>query len=145
MAASKENASARAAACRPVVDGYARVGTRVAGVPPRWDFPTSPYLGARFNECTDTMTVYFGGYSGITHYNIKWAEEGTACAPYIQCKQIEVGPGLRRIHRIGGNELASRPVLNVQACKRGGFLQSSSCTRWSPTIRFQTPLVGVSD
>jgi hypothetical protein len=38
-----------------------------------------------------------------------------------------------------------RPVLNVQACERGGFLQSSSCTRWSPTIKFATPLVGDPD
>jgi hypothetical protein len=135
-AGSKSTPVAKAAACYTATDGYSNSGTRVAGVPARWEYGTSPYIGARYNQCSDTLSVYYGGYTGIDYYNLRWNQDGAVGTP--RNNQAELGPGLRRVARFGSDRVGGRLLLNVQACNRGGFLQSSSCTRWSPTLRFHT-------
>lgn len=118
-----------------VRDGTATAGVNIGGKPTRWEYGNSPSIGVRFDSCADVFKVYVGGYSGITHHNIRYSY----FAPLKHEGQVEVGP------KPGGYYISASPHLlppghkqaitfSVQACKRGGFLQSSSCTRWSPPV-----------
>ncbi|GAA3058399.1 hypothetical protein GCM10010464_23710 [Pseudonocardia yunnanensis] len=110
------------------VDGFATEGQEIPGSPKRYEFGDSPYVGVRYDRCLQTIKVYFGGYTGITHYNISpgWGP------------QLELAPLERGVWTAGRNfrPLPPRDTLHfsVQACKRGGFLGRSTCTAWSPVV-----------
>ena len=137
--AAEPKATAAAVAC-PTWNAYSTErALTVQGVPLRYKFGTSPYIGAGYNECARTVTVYFGGYPRATHYNIRFTRIDVE--PPTMVKQIETGPATRGIRRVGvggGTGIGGQLVLSVQACTRGGFLQSSSCTRFSPRIGWGT-------
>jgi hypothetical protein len=102
-------------------------GTRTGSNPVRFKFRNTPYVGVRWDRC-GALKIYYGGYSRITHYNVKY---GTAFP-----RQVERGPGKAQVFDVGNwhGYFMSRFEVAVQACNRGGALQSSSCTRWSPTV-----------
>lgn len=107
-------------------------GTREGSNPVRYAYANSPYLGVRFDSCGDVVRIYYGGYTGNTHYNIRW----TNADPRLGPKQIEVGPGAARVYTLTASPYHGlRVSFNVQACKRSTSLfTSSTCTRWSPTV-----------
>ena len=109
-----------------VNNGRAYSGRAIGGSPPRFEYDNSPYLGARYDSCGDSVKLYYGGYTGITHYNIRWGNT-----------QREVGPGQARVLTLNASQFGEGDVdFVVQACKRGsGPFSTSSCTRWSPPVR----------
>jgi hypothetical protein len=130
----------RAAPCK-INDGIATTGASVGDNPVRYEYGNSPYLGARYNSCLDVIKVYYGGYDpgvprGVTHYNvIRHAQVGSY--PPIRFGQGELRATTTRMvwtvtPRPNANHVAS---FTVQACRKGPVDVSSTCTRWSPTVR----------
>ncbi|MBF8191290.1 hypothetical protein ITP53_37440 [Nonomuraea sp. K274] len=120
-------AAPSAAAGCVIRDGVSSTGTETGRNPTRFEYTDSPYLGARYNSCTDKVVLYYGGYTNTAagwHYNVRFTTGG----------QRELSPGSSRkwtFNNPGGTSLSAV----VQLCKKGGFAQRSSCTRWSPTVR----------
>lgn len=119
----------RAAACL-IRDGDSRSGRRVGSNPVRYEYANSPYVGVRYDSCGDVLKIYHGGFRGITHYNIRYY----TAAPN-STKQVESGPGTARVYTLSASPFNGyRFSVAVQGCKRGGTFESSSCTRFSPTV-----------
>lgn len=136
-AVAAQQASPTAQAACTIRDGTASTGVRVGRAPIRYEYGNSPYLGVRYDSCADVVKVYFGGYTGITHYNLRYKESDRHPFNCGGCRfsQMEFGPGTARVWTMTAR--SPEPHLNtysVQACKRGGLFESSSCTRWSPTV-----------
>jgi hypothetical protein len=105
-----------------ITDGVADSGRALPAKPLRYEYENSPYLGVRRDDCAGTIKIYYGGYTGITHYNLRVGAVQREIAPLARGVVVE---SIRR---------GDHPSITVQACKRGGIFESSSCTRWSPTI-----------
>lgn len=112
------------------VDAVATVGQEITGSPKRYEFGDSPYIGARYDKCLQTYKVYYGGYSGITHYNLR-----PSWGPQVELAAHERGVWTAPKH--ARNWPQSDLRFTVQACKRGGFLERSSCSAWSPEVSFR--------
>ena len=85
------------AACG-VTDGTssgAQLGTRVGSNPVRFKFADSPYMGVRFDSCANVLRAYYGGWTGNTHYNLRYDGGGPYIAP--PAKQIQLAPGPARV------------------------------------------------
>ncbi|MBP2366479.1 hypothetical protein [Pseudonocardia parietis] len=115
-------------------DGTARSGRRVGSNPVRFDYPDAPYVGARYDSCRGEITVYYGGYTGNTHYNVM-----------VNGRQSEVGPGEAKKRTIPVTP-GSFVSAQVQSCERGRVVtrwplppirERSTCTRFSPTVTVQ--------
>lgn len=112
-------------ACR-VRDGVGTTGKEIGKNPYRYEYDNSPYLGVRFDECGDSVKIYFGGYtSGITHYNLR----------DMRGNQQELAPKAKGVLTVTPPRGVRTYSWVVQACTRGGTFQKSSCTRWSPTVK----------
>jgi hypothetical protein len=118
-------------------DGSARDGRRVGANPIRFDYPDSPYVGARYDSCQGVVRIHFGGYvSGVTHYNVR-----------VNGGQVETraGEALLITRQVGPGGPVS---IDAQACTRGRIItpvpgfppirERSSCTRFSPLVTVQT-------
>jgi hypothetical protein len=105
-------------------------GSRIQGNPPRYRYSNSPYLGAVSDQCSKTVTLYYGNYTSNV-YNIRWSDSSG------NAKQIEVpnrgGPRQKTMSWSRFSE-ESKYYFTVQACNKGGLFTSSSCTAWSPTL-----------
>lgn len=126
---SAPSATARASACI-TLDGTARNALTYGSNPTRYKYSGSPYLGMRYNSCAGTIRVYYGGFNGVTHYNLK--------PVYPNTTQLEVAGGLRRVLTRNETDWGLRG-FTVQGCSRGGLFSSSTCTRWSPTVTILIP------
>jgi hypothetical protein len=125
-AAAQPQSHAAAAARCTIRDGTSPTGGRIGSNPTKYRYGNSPYLGVRYNSCQDTFRVYYGGYTtNLTHYNLRWYHAGW--------HQTEMRPFQNGLHTMTAIHSSVIPFL-VQACNRGGILQRSSCTRWSPTV-----------
>jgi hypothetical protein len=128
QSAEMEVAALAAAPMRPagpciVRDGTATSGVKVGSNPPRYEYGNSPYLGVRYDSCADVFKIHYGGYTGITHYNLR-----------INLGQRELRPREAGVLTMTPIFVPSSSTFAVQACKRGGLFERSSCTRWSPTV-----------
>jgi hypothetical protein len=118
---AQQTAPMARAAC--VKDGVAEDGREVGANPYRYKFDGSPYLGVRWDQCGDSITLYYGGTSGMTHYNLR----------DVHGSQI-------RLRNFANGQLRFPPPRErsywwiVQACKEGGVFTKTSCTRWSPAV-----------
>ncbi|WP_188187758.1 hypothetical protein [Nonomuraea sp. SYSU D8015] len=120
--------TAQASTADPCVirDGTSSKGYRVGSNPTRYTYDDTPYLGARYNSCTNKVTLYYGGYSAAPgyYYNLRTGAGA----------QWEVQPGSARKYTMrapGGTYMTAM----VQLCRRGELLHRSTCTRWSPQVR----------
>jgi hypothetical protein len=131
LAAQPSPASAADQLFPPCVrDGLGTGGMNLGGRPNRFEYRDSPYLGMRYDHCRLELRFHLGGYTGITHYNLRWYTSRPD-----DVHQIEVAAGPAKLYTLRAGDLyGARVWANVQACRRGGFLQPSSCTRWSPTV-----------
>ncbi|MER7780440.1 hypothetical protein ABTZ21_36550 [Streptomyces sp. NPDC096191] len=108
-------------------DGYPPGGGRnLGGNPPKYNWDFTPHIGARYSSCGRFISLYYGGATNITHYNVRWA------APGENWKQSELRAGAKMVWKFysvwGDYNFA------VQACHRGDRFQKSRCTNWSPQI-----------
>jgi hypothetical protein len=137
VAASAQQPGAMPAAGCFTRDGTAPDGRRVGANPIRFDYPDSPYAGARYDSCKGVVRIHFGGYvSGVTHYNMR--VNG-------QQRETRAGESLLIDQRVNPGAPVS---VNVQACTRGSVVdmpwplpdvtRPSSCTRFSPLVTVQT-------
>jgi hypothetical protein len=167
-AAKGSAAVGRAAAC-VVRDGRPRNGgVRLASVTVptygthlRYRFEAQPtarppvplasaWIGARYDTCYPSLqpsrfsppiSIAYGGYLSATHYNVLWRATKPGFDSGIKQKEVEGNvPG--RVSLTYLDLAGSGPLLvsvAVQACKRGGFLASSRCSPWSPTLVVPMP------
>jgi hypothetical protein len=131
---AQQKAGLMAPACI-VRDGKPDGGRSRGGAPPRYEFDTSPYLGVRYESCGSSFKIYYGGYTGITHYNIRHYFPGYYGSS-DHWRQFEVGATAAGVYTMPADAILKENIskFTVEACKRGGFLQPSSCTSWSPTV-----------
>jgi hypothetical protein len=126
------------AACRSV-DGTSPTGLRTGANPVRFWYSNSPYIGLRYDGCADLIRMYYGGYVGNTHYNLRFTNPDPRLGDADQ-KQIEVPFGAARVYSVGASNYHTgtggrRFFASVQACKRGtGPFSTSTCGRWSPVV-----------
>jgi hypothetical protein len=113
-----------------VRDGTPSGGRSRGGSPPRYEFDTSPYVGVRYDSCGRSFKIYYGGYTGVTHYNLCHSKLGYPC---LQLEMRATAAGVYTMF-VNDDDKKLPHLFAVQACKRGGFLQPSSCTSWSPTV-----------
>ena len=114
--------TSHASTCK-INDGVATTGSPVGANPVRYEYGNSPYVGARYNSCTDVIKVYFGGYTNLTHYNVIHGS-----------RQYELAPGPARVWTITPASWDYVVTFRAQGCVRGDWPQPSRCTRWSPTV-----------
>ena len=121
------------------VDGTSPTGLRTGTNPVRFKYSNSPYMGLRYDACADVIRMYYGGYIGNSHYNLRFTNPDPRLGDADQ-KQGEVGPGSARVFSVGASNYHTatggrRFFVSVQACNRGnGLFDTSTCTRWSPVV-----------
>jgi hypothetical protein len=47
-------------------------GSPVGSAPLKWKYSGTPYAGARYDRCTNTVKFYYGGYRNLDHYAVRW-------------------------------------------------------------------------
>lgn len=47
-------------------------GTPVGSGPLKWQYSGTPWAGARYDRCKNTVTLYYGGYKAPASYEVKW-------------------------------------------------------------------------
>ncbi|GHH80985.1 hypothetical protein GCM10018793_37440 [Streptomyces sulfonofaciens] len=108
-------------------------GTNIGGDPPRYVSGSSPYLGARYNSCTNKLQVYRGftstAHRTYAYYDIRFVQPGRHG---WQAKQLPMGQ--RRVWTITP-DTSGDWNFRVRACMRsidedGG----ATCSSWSPQI-----------
>ncbi|MFI1972196.1 hypothetical protein [Streptomyces cinnamoneus] len=111
-------------------------GTNTGGVPPRYQWGKSPYLGARFDSCPNRVRVYYGGYSGtgFLHYTYYVMRYTTPDELGWKTANLTIGE-----HRVWTFNSASSGDWNfkVKACFNApvqGGGERAICTDWSPQI-----------
>ena len=122
VAVEPSTRTAHTSTCK-INDGVATTGSPVGANPVRYEYGNSPYVGARYNSCTDVIKVYFGGYTNLTHYNV-----------IRGARQYELAPGPARVWMITPASWDYVATFSAQGCVRGDWPQPSRCTRWSPTV-----------
>ncbi|WP_234336233.1 hypothetical protein [Streptomyces sp. NRRL S-1022] len=104
-------------------------GTGIGGVPQRYRFANTPYAGARFDGCADTLKVYFGGYSSprYAYYEIRYTYPSQ-----LGWFTWKMTMGEHRVATVGG---PARGDWNfkVRACAHS-IDEGPSCTGWSPQL-----------
>jgi hypothetical protein len=132
VAAEEQSATTRSAPCN-INDGRAVSGSPVGSNPTRYEFGNSPYVGARYNSCTDVIQVYFGGGIGLvnpwpTHYNVIYGWQSGRRHYEFRASSDRM---VWTVTPLSYNYVAS---FHVQACYRATVSSRSTCTRWSPNI-----------
>ncbi|MET9887756.1 hypothetical protein ABZZ20_32395 [Streptomyces sp. NPDC006430] len=137
LATQPEATPASLCVSRPPRDGFPPGGgNNTGGIPPRYQWGNSPYLGARYDSCPSKVRVFYGGYSGTgflhyTHYVMKYTTPGELG---WKTTQLTIGQ-----HRVWTFTNASHGDWNfkVKACfnaPREGGGERSVCSDWSPQI-----------
>jgi hypothetical protein len=107
-------------------DGTSKLGSRTGSSPVRYEYPDSPYVGLRWNSCTDKVVIHYGGYSPELigeFYQLRRTETGS---------QVELPNGERRTRTINAPDAAAMTYI-AQYCHRPA-IGSVRCGRWSPPV-----------
>jgi hypothetical protein len=119
-------------------DGTSSTGVATGSNPTRWKYSDTPYIGARYNSCTNKVSFHYGGYPYAKPnrplqsrwYNLRL----TTGQQYEQpTKQSESAEGERRVAYMVAPNRASIGV-SAQFCT-GGVPLAAHCTRWSPVVQ----------
>jgi hypothetical protein len=114
-----------------IVDGETfGEGTPVGSAPLTWKYGGTPYAGARYDGCANTVTFYYGGYTNPSYYKVKWtlSPKGTTTA-YDSYAAGSLKKTLRATHTSGYTTY----TVQVRACS------GTLCTRWSPIVYLTYP------
>jgi len=116
-------------------DGTSTTGTRTGGNPTRYQALYSPALGAQWNKCTHTVTIYFNGDNTNTHFNLM-----------VNGNQRELAGarGARQYSMPDSQFAEGASTFAIQSCQRGGVFAPSVCTNWSPTVKLLVHVGSVS-
>ncbi|UUU26512.1 hypothetical protein [Streptomyces sp. DSM 40750] len=114
-------------------DGYPPDGgTNMGGTPSRYQWRNTPYVGARFDGCTDTLKLYYGGYSrpGYSYYEVRYTNEARH-----GWRTWQLPMGERRVSTIEGPAHGSWN-FKVRACASSidDAQGARPCTGWSPQL-----------
>lgn len=111
-------------------EGTARTGVPTGSNPTRYRYSDSPYVGARYNSCTNKIVVYYGGYapypsSPTSHhfYHLRLTNGD----------QAEVPQGLARTWTFIAPAGPSTGI-SAQQCVKVTLIPAG-CTRWSPVVQ----------
>ncbi|QTD99506.1 hypothetical protein [Streptomyces cyanogenus] len=104
-------------------------GTNIGGVPPRYKYTYTPYAGARFDGCTNTLKVYYGGYSNprYAYYEISYTYPSR-----FGWFTWQMGMGERQVATVQGPAHGDWN-FKVRACARS-IDEGPHCTGWSPQL-----------
>lgn len=116
-------------------DGTSTTGTEHGSNPTRYQALYSPALGARWNKCTHTVTVYFNGDNTNDHFNL-----------LVNGKQRELAGarGAREYSMPDSQFGEGYSTFAVQSCRSGGLFAPSVCTNWSPTVKLPVHVGSIS-
>jgi hypothetical protein len=105
-------------------------GTPVGSAPLTWKYGGTPYAGARYDGCANTVTFYHRGYTNPSYYKVKWtlSPKGTTTA-YDSYAAGSLKKTLRATHTSGYTTY----TVQVRACS------GTLCTRWSPIVYLTYP------
>lgn len=100
-------------------------GTPVGSAPLKWKYSGTPYAGARYDRCTNTVTLYYGGYKYLSYYDVKWtlSPRGTTTT----YKDYAAGSRKNSLPATHVNGYTTYTV-QVRAC------YGNLCTSWSPLV-----------
>ncbi|WP_097226723.1 hypothetical protein [Streptomyces sp. OV198] len=106
-------------------------GTNTGGTPKRYRYPGSPYAGARFDGCTNTLKVFYGGNSSprYAYYEIRYTYPSRL--GWFSW-QMRMGP-----NRVATLRAPAHGDWNfkVRACARTiDGPGPGTCTAWSPQL-----------
>ncbi|HTK66053.1 MAG TPA: hypothetical protein VL595_26995, partial [Pseudonocardia sp.] len=116
-------------------DGTSTTGTESGSNPTRYQALYSPALGARWNKCSHTVTVYFNGDNTNDHFNL-----------LVNGKQRELAGarGAREYSMPDSQFGEGYSTFAIQSCQRGGMFAPSVCTNWSPTVKLPVHVGSIS-
>ncbi|MEV7812553.1 MULTISPECIES: hypothetical protein [Streptomyces] len=106
-------------------------GTDLGGTPKRFKYADTPYAGARFDECANTLRVYYGGYSSprYTYYEVRYTYPSR---PGWYSWQLRMGE-----YRVATVDAPARGDWNFKVRACAGAIDEAgpgSCTAWSPQL-----------
>lgn len=124
---SSTPASAPAKQCT-TRDGFPPAGgTNIGGVPNRYKYGSTPYVGARFDGCANTLKLYYGGYSSPwDYYEVRYTYPGQ-----LGWFTWRLTMGERRVSTVNGPAHGDWN-FKVRACAYG--IDEPGCTGWSPQL-----------
>ncbi|MCZ0988941.1 hypothetical protein O1M54_30545 [Streptomyces diastatochromogenes] len=107
-------------------------GTNTGGIPNRYQYANSPYAGARFDSCADSLQIYYGGFSNprYAYYEIAY----TYPSQLGWYRWVDRGMG-RRIWSVRPPITRGDWNFKVRAC--ANTIDSpgpGTCTAWSPQL-----------
>jgi hypothetical protein len=101
-------------------------GTPVGSAPLRWKDPRgTPYAGARYDRCANTVTFYYGGYTNPSYYKVKWT-----LSPKGTTTTYDTSAAGSRKKTLTATHTSGYTTYTVQVKACSGTL----CTRWSPIV-----------
>ncbi|MCX5380419.1 hypothetical protein [Streptomyces sp. NBC_00091] len=138
LAAAPGAAAAQAAATAPerqctIRDGYppAARNTSIGGTPTKYKYTNSPYVGGRYDSCSQTLKLYYGGYASP-----RWAYYEVSYT-YPTGREWDRWQGRMGENRIVTWNSPERGSWNfkVRACAQAiDDAQGRNCTSWSPQL-----------
>ncbi|GHK04720.1 hypothetical protein SY2F82_65170 [Streptomyces sp. Y2F8-2] len=100
-------------------------GTPVGSGPLKWQYSGTPWAGARYDRCKNTVTLYYGGYKAPAWYQVRWSLSPQQTLDTYNTQ----GAGARHKTMVASHaDNTTSYTLQVRACS------GTLCTRWSPLI-----------
>lgn len=113
-------------------DAYAPGGgTDLGGTPKRFKYADTPYAGARFDGCANTLRVYYGGYSSphYSYYEVRYTYPSRLGWYSWQLRMGE--------YRVATVDAPARGDWNFKVRACAGAIDEAGpghCTGWSPQL-----------
>lgn len=100
-------------------------GSPVGSGPLKWKYSGTPWAGARYDRCKNTVTFYYGGYTFPAWYQVKWG-----LRPQQELHTYSTQGAGSRYKTVVASHADNTTIytLTVRACS------GNLCTRWSPLI-----------
>ncbi|UUS35074.1 MULTISPECIES: hypothetical protein [Streptomyces] len=109
------------------VDGHTfNKGTPVGSGPLKWKHSGTPYAGARYDRCTNTVTLYYGGYKAPAWYKVKWTL--SPAGETHTYNDRAAGSRKKTLPAAHAKGQYTSYTVQVRACS------GTLCTAWSPIV-----------
>lgn len=101
-------------------------GTPVGSGPLKWKYSGTPYAGARYDRCTNTVTLYYGGYNAPSWYNVRWTL--SPAGETHTYNNHAAGSRKKTLTATHADGRYTTYTVQVRACS------GTLCTAWSPIV-----------